>query len=49
MPEGDRMYNGHQFDVWGKLLFAKAGRAGLIYLDSEEGASADDNWRDDQL
>jgi hypothetical protein len=48
-PEGDRMYNGHEFDVWGKLLFAKAGRAGLIYLDSEEGASADDDWRDDQF
>ncbi|WP_313497670.1 hypothetical protein [Pseudoxanthomonas mexicana] len=48
-PEGDRMYNGHNFDVWGKLLFAKAGRAGLIYQDYEEGASADESWRDDEF
>lgn len=48
-PEGDRMYNGHQLDVWGKLVFAKAGRAGLIYLDSDEGASADDSWRDEEF
>lgn len=48
-PDGDRMYNGHELDVWGKLLFAKAGRAGLIYLESEEGASADDTWRGDEF
>lgn len=47
-PDGDRMYNGHAFDVWGKLTFAKAGRAGLIYLDCEDGASSDESWRDDQ-
>lgn len=48
-PDGDRMYNGHELNVWGKLLFAKAGRAGLIYLESEEGADADDGWRDDEF
>lgn len=48
-PEGDRMYNGHQFNVWGKLIFAKAGRAGLIHLDSEDGASSDESWRDDEF
>lgn len=48
-PDGDRMYNGHELNVWGKLLFAKAGRAGLIHLESDEGADADDSWRDDEL
>lgn len=48
-PDGDRMYNGHAFNVWGKLVFAKAGRAGLIYLDGEEGADADESWRDEDL
>lgn len=48
-PDGDRMYNGHAMDVWGKLLFFKAGRAGLIYIESEDGASLDDTWRDDEF
>lgn len=48
-PDGDRMYNGHELNVWGKLLFAKAGRAGLVYLESDEGADADDSWRDDEF
>lgn len=46
-PDGDRMFNGDTLDVWGKLIYAKAGRAGLIWVDGEEGASAVDDWRDD--
>jgi hypothetical protein len=46
-PDKDRMYNGHSLDVWGKLTFSKAGRAGLILEDAEEGASADEDWRDE--
>jgi hypothetical protein len=46
-PEGDRMFNGDTLDVWGKLIYAKAGRAGLILQDQEEGASAVDDWRDE--
>lgn len=47
-PEGDRMYNGHMFNVKGKLTFAKAGRAGLIFLDDSSDCflSSDDSWRD---
>jgi|SRR5690242_830783 len=45
--EDDRAFNGDRMDVWAKLNYAKAGRAGLIYLDSEEGGAADDSWRGD--
>lgn len=38
-PDGDRFYNGHEMDVRGQLTFAKAGRAGLILLETDEGAS----------
>lgn len=48
-PDSDRMYNGHSMDVWGKLLFFKAGRAGLIYIECEDGASPDDTWRDEEI
>jgi hypothetical protein len=46
-PDGDRMFNGDTLDVWGKLIYKKAGRAGLIFDELEEGASADDSWRDE--
>lgn len=48
-PDGDRMFNGDTLDVWGKLIYAKAGRAGLILLDQEDGASPVDDWRDENL
>lgn len=31
------MFNGDALNVWAKLIFAKSGRAGLIYVDSEDG------------
>lgn len=43
----DRMYNGDTLNVWGKIIYCKAGRSGLIFLDSEAGASLDDSWHDD--
>lgn len=46
-PDGDRMYNGHELSVRGTLTFAKAGRAGLILIDQDEGAGLDDGWRDE--
>ncbi|WP_329888739.1 hypothetical protein [Stenotrophomonas sepilia] len=46
-PEGDQMFNGHTLDVWGELFYIKAGRAGLIFEESQEGAELDDDWRDD--
>ncbi|MDM3065717.1 hypothetical protein [Citrobacter sp. CK180] len=49
-PEGHRMYNGHIFNVKGKLKFAKAGRAGLIFLEDESDffLSPDESWRDEE-
>ncbi|SFT71357.1 hypothetical protein [Paraburkholderia aspalathi] len=46
-PEGDRMFNGDTLDCRGWLTYRKAGRAGLVLLDSGGGAAADDTWRDD--
>ena len=43
--ESDRMFNGDTFNVTGKLIFIKAGRAGLIADDSEVVGGADDSWR----
>lgn len=53
-PEGDRMYNGDTLFCRGRLYFSKAGRAGLVFIDSSGSAGADDSWRqesvnDDQL
>lgn len=45
-PEGDRMFNGNAMNCRGKLLFAKAGRAGLIATDSEAFGGIDTSWRD---
>jgi hypothetical protein len=33
----------------GKLIYKKAGRAGLIFEELEDGASADDIWRDEAV
>ncbi|HEL7629402.1 TPA: hypothetical protein UL921_001188 [Stenotrophomonas maltophilia] len=46
-PDGDHMYNGHTLNVWGQLIYQKAGRSGLIFVESEEGAELDDDFRDD--
>ncbi|ABE31174.1 hypothetical protein DR64_3948 [Paraburkholderia xenovorans LB400] len=45
-PDGDRMFNGDTLQCRGWLSFLKAGRAGLLMLDSGGGAAADDSWRD---
>ncbi|MNC36215.1 hypothetical protein D3C81_1419680 [compost metagenome] len=47
-PDGDRMFNGNTLDVRGRLVYAKAGRAGLIRMDEEDGASPVDDWRDEK-
>jgi len=44
-PDGDRMFNGNEIAVSGKMTFAKAGRAGLIHVDTECGGGVDDSWR----
>ncbi len=44
--EGNRMFSGDTLDVWGKLIYVKAGRAGLIRMNQEDGASPVDDWRD---
>lgn len=46
-PEGDRMFNGDTLHFRGKLAYVKAGRAGLIRMDQEDGASPADDWRDE--
>ena len=45
-PDGDRMFNGSTMNCRGKLIFAKAGRAGLIATDSDAFGGIDDSWRD---
>jgi len=45
--DGDRLFNGDKMDVSGRFFYAKAGRAGLIFQDSEEGGAPDDSWRDE--
>lgn len=44
-PEGDRMFNGDTLICRAKLNFQKAGRAGLIFDDSEAYGGIDDDWR----
>lgn len=46
-PDGDRMFNGNEIGVSGKMTFDKAGRAGLIYVGTDTGGGVDDSWRDD--
>ncbi|MFV9654045.1 hypothetical protein ACNFCK_03925 [Pseudomonas sp. NY15366] len=48
-PEGDRIYNGHVMNCRGRLVYGKAGRAGLVFLDARGSAGADDSWRDEDL
>jgi hypothetical protein len=44
--DGDRMFNGDTLLCRGSLTYLKAGRAGLVFLDSDAGAAPDDSWRD---
>ena len=46
-PEGDRMFNGDTLNCFGKLSYAKAGRAGLYETNVEGYAGVDDSWRDE--
>ena len=34
------MFNGDTLDVWGKLIYVKAGRARFIRLDQEDGLAS---------
>lgn len=45
-PEADRMFNGDSLNCRGWLTYRKAGRAGLVFLDSGGIGGADDSWRD---
>jgi hypothetical protein len=46
-PEGDRMFNGNEVWVGGVVFFAKAGRAGLVFLESDAsgGDREPNDWR----
>jgi len=44
--DSDRMFSGDTLNCQAKLMFAKAGRAGLILIEAEAGAGVDDSWRD---
>lgn len=44
--EGDRMFNGKMLNCRGWLTYRKAGRAGLVFVDSGGIGGADDSWRD---
>ena len=46
--DGDRTYNGHILNGHGLLRFQKAGRAGLIYIDSEGSAGLSDEGSMDE-
>ncbi len=43
----DRMFSGDTLNCRGKLTFAKAGRAGLIFVEAEGSAGVDESWRED--
>lgn len=45
-PNGNRMFNGNSFNCFARLTYKKAGRAGLVFDESEAGASSNDAWRD---
>lgn len=45
-PEGDRMFNGDTLNCRGSLTYRKAGRAGLVFIESGGTGGADDSWRD---
>ena len=45
-PESDRMFAGDTLNCRSKLIFGKAGRAGLIFVESEGSAGVDESWRE---
>lgn len=45
-PVGDRIFAGDTLLCHGSLTYAKAGRAGLVLIETTGGASVDDGWRD---
>lgn len=45
--DSDRMYTGNILNCWAKLTFAKAGRAGLILMDSEATGGVDLSWQEE--
>jgi len=45
-PEGDRMFNGDTLNCRGWLIYRKAGRAGLVFIEGDGTGGADDSWRD---
>lgn len=45
-PVGERIFAGDTLLCHGALIYAKAGRAGLVLIDTTGGASVDDSWRD---
>lgn len=45
-PEGDRMFNGDTLNCRGRLIYRKAGRAGLVFIEGDGTGGADDSWRD---
>lgn len=49
--EGDRFFNGNRLDVTAKFAFAKAGRAGLVFLSDDSHCNLYDNddWYDPEL
>jgi len=47
-PDGDRMFNGDTLNCRGRLLFSKAGRAGLVLIEASGCGGIDDSWRDDR-
>lgn len=49
--DGDRPFNGDSFDVTAKFAFAKAGRAGLIFLEDDSHCvlNANEDWYDPEL
>jgi hypothetical protein len=45
-PVGDRIFAGDTLLCHGFLTYAKAGRAGLVLIETTGGASVDNSWRD---
>lgn len=45
-PVGERIFAGDMLLCHGTLIYAKAGRAGLVLIETAGGASMDDSWRD---
>lgn len=45
-PEGDRMFNGDQLQCRARLVYYKAGRAGLVLAQSEAMGGLENRWRD---